>query len=81
MKENLISEENSLSLLYVPARPALCASILYKFIVPMPSAINSTNFSSLVSTALLARLERDRMPYEGDKNAGSLAKLSDVRTD
>lgn len=29
----------------------------------------------------LARLERDRMPYEGDRGAGSLAKLSDVRTD
>ena len=41
-----------------PPNFALCASILYKFIVPMPSAINSTNFSSLVSTALFPESNR-----------------------
>lgn len=44
--------------LYAPVKPALCAPTLYKFIVPMPSAINSTNFSSLVSTALFPESNR-----------------------
>ena len=52
-------ERNSFNHLSMcPPNFALCASILYKFIVPMPSTINSTNFSSLVSTALFPESNR-----------------------
>ena len=75
-------ERNSFNHLSMcPPNFALCASMLYKFIVPMPSTINSTNFSSLVSTALFPEsnrsgalslpaesIERDIKPQRLDSN-------------